>query len=194
MSHNIEYYSYPITKKQSVIENELQAYAVRKTYEEGGGGLYRSIRWYEDVCNDYASAKVFLDTHDKGWYDQLAVKFNHFDKPLTSNRLSDLEAKASETRKKLHELESKVAFAEFKSQYISCKKCGSKLNKDYIKRNFCALCGNDMRSDTTKNAIARLKEKVEALEKAIREEKTKLAVKKAKEAKVYWLVKIEYHT
>lgn len=194
MSHNIEYYSYPITKKQSAIESELQAYAKRKTYEEGGGGLYHSIRWYEDVCEDYASAQSFIDSHDKGWYDQLAVKFRHFDKPISSTRLSDLKAKASEARQKLHELESKVAFSEFKSQYISCKKCGSKLNKDYIKKNFCALCGHDMRSDTTKNAIAKLQEKVESLEKTIREEEKKLAVKKAKEAKVYWLVKIEYHT
>ena len=152
------------------------------------------IRWIDHVCDDYESAKAYIGRKDNGWYDQLAVKFMRFDKPLSSNRLSDLKAKESETRKKLHELESKVAFTEFKSQYISCKKCGSKLNKDYIKRNFCALCGHDMRSDTTKNAIARLAEKVKSLEQAIREEEKKLAVKKAKEAKVYWLVKIEYHT
>ena len=56
------------------------------------------------------------------------------------------------------------------------------------------VCGYDMRSDTTKNAISRLAEKTKTLEKAIREEEKKLAQKKAKEAKVYWLVKIEYHT
>lgn len=194
MSHNIEYYSYPVTKKQTAIESELQAYARKATWQEGGGGLYRSIRWHDETCDDYESAKDFLSRHDKGWYDQLAVKFRHFDKPISSKRLSDLKAKESETRQKLRDLESKVAFTEFKSQYISCKKCGSKLNKDYIKKNFCALCGHDMRSDTTKNAIARLTEKVKSLEKDVREEEKKLAVKRAKEAQVYWLVKIEYHT
>ena len=194
MSHNIEYYSYPITKNQKAIESELQAYAVRKTYEEGGGGLPCSIRWIDRVCDDYESAKAFIEAHDKGWYDQLAVKYKHFDKPITSKRLTELKAQASEARKKLHDLESKVAFKDFKSQYISCKTCGSKLNKDYIRRNFCALCGSDMRSDTTKNAIARLKDKVAALDIAIREEEKKVAHKKAKEAKDYWLVKIEYHT
>ena len=166
----------------------------RKTYQEGGGGLSSSIRWYDETCEDYESARDFLSRHDRGWYDQLAVKYKHFDKPIASKRLSDLKAKESEVRQKLRELESKVAFTEFKSQYISCKKCGSKLNKDFIKRNYCALCGNDMRSDTTKNAIARLTEKVKSLEKDVREEEKKLAVKKAKEAKEYWLVKIEYHT
>lgn len=194
MSHNIEYYSYPITKKPSAIEAELQAYAKRKTYEEGGGGLCRSIRWIDRVCEDYDSAQAFLESNDRGWYDQLAVKFKHFDKPLSSTKLSDLKTKASETRQKLRELESKVAFTDFKAQYVSCKNCGSKLNKDYIKRNFCALCGHDMRSDTTKNAIVKLTEKVKSLEQAIREEEKKLAIKKAKEAKEYWLVKIEYHT
>lgn len=194
MAHNIEYYTYPATKKQTAIESELQAYAKRKTHEEGGGGLPSRIRWCDRVCDDYESAKDFIDRNDKGWYDQLAVKYKHFDKPITSKKLTELEAQLSDTRKKLHDLESKVAFTEFKAQYISCKRCGSKLNKDYIKRNNCVVCGYDMRSDTTKNAIARLKEKVATLENAIREEARKVAQKKAKEAKEYWLVKIEYHT
>lgn len=194
MAHNIEYYTYPVTNKQTAIESELQAYAVRKTYEEGGGGLPQSIRWIDSVCDDYESAKDFIVRNDKGWYDQLAVKYKHFDKPITSKRLTELEAQLTDTRKKLRDLESKVAFTEFKAQYISCKKCGSKLNKDYIKRNNCVVCGYDMRSDTTKNAIARLIEKVKTLENAVREEARKVAVKKAKEAKEYWLVKIEYHT
>lgn len=194
MSHNIEYYTYPATKKQTAIESELQAYAKRKTYEEGGGGLPRSIRWLDFVCDNYESAKAFIESKDRGWYDQLAVKYKHFDKPITSKKLTELEAQLSEARNKLRELESKVAFTEFKAQYISCKNCGSKLNKDYIKRNNCVVCGYDMRPDTTKNAIARLKDKVKTLETAIREEARKVAQKKAKEAKEYWLVKIEYHT
>ncbi len=192
--HNIEHYTYPVTKKKTAIESELQAYAKRKTYEEGGGGLYHSIRWYEDVCDDYNSAMDFIGKHDKGWYDQLAVQYKQFDKPLTSKKLDDLKAQLWENSHKLRELEDKVAFKEFKAQYISCKNCGSKLNKDYIKRNNCVVCGYDMRSDTTKNAISRLQEKSKTIRKAIQEEEKKLAQKKAKEAKVYWLVKIEYHT
>ena len=194
MAHNIEYYTYPATKNQTAIASELQAYAVRKTYEEGGGGLPHPIRWLDHVCDDYESATAFISRNDKGWYDQLAVKYRHFDKPLTSKKLDELNAQLKETAQKLRELESKVAFKEFKAQYISCKKCGSKLNKDYIKRNNCVVCGYDMRSDTTKNAIARLTEKVKTLENAVREEARKVAAKKANEAKEYWLVKIEYHT
>lgn len=192
--HNIEHYEYPIAKKQTAIESELNAHVKRKTWEEGGGGLYGSIRWHDEVCDDYASAMDFISRHDKGWYDQLAVKFRRFDKPLNSKRLDELKAQLRETSDKQRELENKVAFTEFKAQYISCKKCGSKLNKDYIKSNFCPMCRNDMRSDTTKNAIAKLKEKYETLVAAVREEEKKLAQKKAKDAKVYWLVKIEYHT
>jgi ribosomal protein L37E len=194
MSHNVEFYTYPVTKKQAAIENELQAYARRRTWEEGGGGLPSSIRWYNDVCDDYDSAHDFISNHDKGWYDQVAVKYRHFDKPLNSKKLDELKAQLRDTAQKLRELESKVAFKEFKAQYISCKNCGSKLNKDFIKRNNCVVCGYDMRSDTTKSTIARLAEKVKTLEKSVREEEKKLAQKKAKEAKEYWLVKIEYHT
>ena len=192
--HNIEFYDYPVTKKKAAIENELQEYARRATWEEGGGGLPSSIRWYDEVCEDRESARDFLEAHDRNWYDQLAVKYRHFDKPLSSKKLDELKAQLRETSQKLRELESKVAFKEFKAQYISCKNCGSKLNKDYIKRNHCVVCGYDMRSDTTKSTIARLAEKTKTLEKAIRAEEKKLAEKKVKEAKEYWLVKIEYHT
>lgn len=194
MSHNIEYYDYPTAKKKAVIESDLQAYARQATWQEGGGGLNSPIRWYDEVCDDYESAKEFISNHDKGWYDQLAVKYRHFDKPLSSKKLAELNVQISETRQKLRELDGKVAFKEFKAQFISCKNCGSKLNKDYIKRNTCVLCGYDMRSDTTKSTIARLAEKTKTLEKAIQEEEKKLAQKKIKEAKEYWLVKIEYHT
>lgn len=194
MSHNIEHYTYPVTENKAAIESDLQSYAQKATWQEGGGGLPNRIRWYDEVCLDYDTAMEFLNSHDKGWYDQLAVKYRHFGKPITSNKLTDLKAQLAEVRKKLSELNSKVAAKEFKAQYISCKNCGSKLNRDYIKRNNCVVCGYDMRSDTTKNAIARLTEKVNTLEKAIREEEKKLAQKKAKEAKEYWLVKIEYHT
>ena len=192
--HNIEYYDYPVTKKQSAIENELQAYARQATWGEGGGGLSSAIRWYNDVCEDQESAREFIEEHDRNWYDQLAVKYRRFDKPLNSKKLDELKAQLSETRQKLQELDSKVAFKEFKAQYISCKNCGSKLNKDYIKRNTCVMCGHDMRSDTTKSTIARLAEKAKTLESAIRAEEKKLAEKRVKEAKEYWLVKIEYHT
>lgn len=195
MSHNIEHHSFSAVIKKAVIEADLQNYAQRATWEEGGGGLPSRIRWYDnEVCEDYEAARKFLEAHDRGWYDQLAVKYRKFDKPLSSSRLEELNAQLRENARKLRELNSKVAFTEFKAQFISCKNCGSKLNKDYIKRNNCVVCGHDMRSDTTKNAIARLTEKVSSLEKAIREEEKKLAKKKAKEGKEYWLVKIEYHT
>lgn len=194
MSHNIEYYTYPVAKKKSTIESELQAYAKQATWQEGGGGLYCSIRWIDRVCDDYESAQAFIEKNDKGWYDQLAVKFRAFDKPLSSKRLDGLKAQLQDAAFKLRELENKVVFSDFKAQYISCRNCGSKLNKDYIKRNNCVVCGHDMRSDTAKNTIARLKEKTGKLCDAIDEESKKLAVKKAKEAKEYWLVKIEYHT
>lgn len=194
MSHNIEYFTYPITKNPSAIEKELQTYAKHATREEGGGGLCRSIRWLDYVCDDYESAQDFVQKKDKGWYDQLAVKFKHFDKPLTSKRLDELKAQHCEAVHKLHDLENKVVFTDFKAQFITCKNCGSKLNKDYIKRNSCVVCGYDMRSDTAKNAITRLKEKIEKLTKAIAAEEKKLAETNAKKAKLYWLVKIEYHT
>lgn len=83
---------------------------------------------------------------------------------------------------------------DFKSQYLGCKKCGSKLNKDYLKSNKCPLCHEDMRSDTVLKNIARLRNLEKELGKAIREEELRLSEKAGKKCEILWLVKVEYHT
>lgn len=51
-----------------------------------------------------------------------------------------------------------------------------------------------MRSDTTKKQIHLLDEKLSQLQKEILEEKNLLEKKYRKQAKICWLVKIEYHS
>ena len=65
----------------------------------------------------------------------------------------------------------------FKSVLITCKKCGSKLNKDYLKRSCCPLCKNDLRSNTVKAASDRYEEKIRKLKKDIQTEEAKASGK-----------------
>lgn len=190
MGHMIEHFSYKESINKKSILNELDDYMRKATWQSGGDSL-NMIRWYDNtICPDYDSAIQFLEENDRGWYDNLAVKYKKLDNSKSSKKLDDLNLKYKEAYKKYHDLTTKVVFKEFKSQYIGCKNCGSKLNKDYLNTNFCPLCKHDMRSDTTLNQISSLEKKVKDIELQLKEEKRKLA---EKHGKVYWLVKIEYH-
>lgn len=192
--HNIEHYVFDENVDKRRAEAEINADVEQETYREGGGGLPSRIRWLDIVCNSREEAERCIEANDNGWYDQLAVKYREIPLGNPTKKIEDLKAKLNETRNKYNELQRKVVFQEFKSEYVGCKKCGSRLSTKYLRSNNCPLCGNDMRSQTTLNTLARLKEKGVALEKQLNEEIYKVKMKNVKKGTIKWLVKIEYHT
>lgn len=190
MGHSIEYFSYPEKKGKNNILNELDAYVRNATWEEGGSGL-SSIRWYDaPILNSHDEAMSFLDSNDKGWYDQLAVRYRAVPKGVTTNRLTELEQKYREVSKIYDDLRTKIYVKDFKAEFIGCKRCGSKVNRKYLRSNMCPVCNFDLRSDTVKKTIEDAYKRVLKVEEQIKEEKLKLVNKKAD---IFWLVKIEYH-
>lgn len=190
--HNISYYTYPEKCNKKEVEEELNAHVARQTYQEGGHGLDSPIRWLNmEPLPDYDAAVKAIESHDRGWYDQLAVRYRELPANVSSKKIEELKNKAAEVYQTLMQLEKKVAAKDFKAQLVSCKKCGSKLNKDYLNSNFCPLCRADMRSDTMQKRLATLRKRHQELQEALRKEQAALAAKKGK---VMWLVKIEYHT
>lgn len=191
MGHNIKHYVYPENVDKKRLESELNIMVSHETYQESGGGLNHPIRWIDIICEDREAAEEYIRTHDRGWYDQLAVKFHNMDRLVPTKALLELKAKRDALWDKFQKADKTVVAKEFKAQYVACKKCGSKLNREYLDRNFCPVCGNDMRSDTLKANLERMRGQLSELDKKIREEERK-TVKKA--SKISWLIKIEWHT
>lgn len=76
MGHQMETFIYPVTKDKKVIEDELNEYARKATWREGGHGLYNRIRWLgEKIYFGEDEADAAIDKADRNNYDQLAVKF-----------------------------------------------------------------------------------------------------------------------
>jgi len=194
MSHNIHHNTYPENVNKKQVQAYWDNYAAHEDWQEGCSGLDSPIRWLDFVCADYNSAMQYIESHDKGWYDSLAVKFKNTAKIKKTKKHEDLERRYKETVNQLREIENTLFCKDFKSQYLGCKKCGSKLNKDYLKSNKCPLCHEDMRSDTVLKNIARLRNLEKELGKAIREEELRLSEKAGKKCEILWLVKVEYHT
>lgn len=197
MGHNICHYDFPENvDKDSVYEN-LNTIVMRDTWREGGS--LSNIRWYDTPPLDsIEDAKNFIAANDRNWYDNLAVRYHDFDETHTSKTyltLLDRRQKAVARHTKL----SQAIYAEsLQSAYISCKHCGSKLNRMYLlnprngtQQNCCPVCHEDLRPETTLTNIQKAKDAIAAIDAKILDEKRKLT---KRFGEVRWLVKIEYHT
>ena len=191
MGHNIKYYSYPASTDTRTINTELDNYARKATWQEGGHGLHSPIRFIDHTLDSYEEAAEYIKNHDKGWYDQLAVKYRTIPNGKTSKKIEELRVKLSDARRDYHTLNSEIAAKSFKADYVGCKHCGSKINRTYIKTNFCPVCQSDMRSETTQKKLQTLKAKIEKIEQELKDAEKAFV---QKNAEVFWLVKIEYHT
>lgn len=187
--HNVEHYDYKENIDKKAVYTDLNNYVEHATWAEGGNGI-EPIRWNDYVCESYEAAKEWIQKHDKGWYDQLAVKYKT---PVRESRKSD----------KLKELEQKIldAYSEYNkrnnalypktrtSEYIGCGQCGSKLSSKHLTSNRCPVCHEDLRPETMLKSIAAAEAKWKRAQ-AIKKE----YVDKHSKKEIRWLVKIEYHT
>ena len=191
MSHNIQYFTYTERKSLTAIQNELNDYVKKATWREGGHGLDGNIRFIDKVMPDYQAASDFISQNDKGWYDCLAVKYKEVPRGKSTKKLEELHERLKVADKEYTQLNNYVAAKDFKSEFIGCKNCGSKINREYIKSNACPVCRADMRSETTQKRLEAMRAKVNKLRNDIKDEERKLA---EKHGQICWLVKIEYHT
>lgn len=190
MSHNIKHYTYDEKVDRKSVQAELNHYVSMEDWQEGCSGLNNSIRWIEStICDSYDSAMDYLTRNDKGWYDCLAVRYRVPNG--TTKALDALKQKANELSKKSYDLATKIHYKGIKSEFVGCKKCGSRLATKYISSNMCPLCRNELRPDSTLDAIAKVKNAYNEALKKVEEMEKEIA---KKNGKVQWLVKIEYHT
>lgn len=194
MSHNIETSVYNENVDKKKVQRYWDDYAAREDYQEGCSGLNSDIRWIDHICDNEEDAEKYIQEHDSGWYDQLAVKFKDYGNIKPSKALQDLQKRIKEIEDKLTKTENKVHYKDVKSAFVSCKKCNSKLSTKYINSNFCPMCREDLRPTSTLDTIQGYKDKKKELRIKMKEEELKLQKKMEKSATIKWLVKIEYHT
>ena len=90
-----------------------------------------------------------------------------------TKKIKDLKNRIDLEEKKKIKYANSHAINTFKSKLIGCPNCGSKINKEYIKRDKCPICNNDLRSKTTIETIARYESKIKDLKKKIKDEEKK---------------------
>lgn len=191
MAHNIKYFTYKEDVNRKRVQAELDNYVAHEDWQEGCGGLNSPIRWIENcgVLNSYDEASEYIKSHDKGWYDSLAVRYKEFDGKVFS-ALKKARERFDVAKKKWLDLENKLHYADVKADFVSCRNCGSKISRKHLDSNGCPVCDADMRPQSTLDTLARYKTNVDKARESVLEERKKATQK----GKTMWLVKIEYHT
>jgi len=192
MSHNIRYATYPENVNKTKVQKEWDDYAAHEDWGEGCTGLPGKIKWLSNTFKSYEEAQSYIERIDSGYYDQLAVRYCEYPKLKPSKTLENLHRIALDANKRYNDLSLMPHYKDMKSCFISCRKCCSKINREYLTSNNCPVCHADMRPDSTLKRIAQLKKSAKNADKnyisrqKYEQEKTKPTIN--------WLVKIEYHT
>lgn len=193
MGHCVNFDVFPIKQSKQSIFEEVDSIAENES--DGGVGLGSRIRWYDnEIQNSYEEAKAFIEEHDKGWYDQLAVPFRQAQQEgLTTKKTIDLKRRISELDKAYCEKDKKIHYANVKSKTISCKTCESKISVAYLRSNACPVCQGELRPESVMNDLKNKQAKLDELRHKLKEEEKRLATKSVKNANLMWLVKTEFH-
>lgn len=195
MSDNINYWVNPENIDRKTVEAELNECVRRWTCEEdgqGGHGLDNPIRWIFHVCLNYDDAQAYIESHDKGSYDQLAVMFYEYPTLEPSKAMITLQNRLRAERDKRITYEETHGVDSFKAEYVGCPECGSKLKRALLRGNSCPLCKAELRRKTTLDTLKRYAENIRDIKEKMTHELRKMQKRQRKKAKVNWLIKTEH--
>lgn len=199
MGHCIDY---------RVVERKEDIWAAAYSFAEANvdrmenpGGSYHGRLTIHDnkICDSYEEAEEFIDRMDNGFYDDHAVRFKSYKHIKKPKYLTDKIERLSELRKELKDMQTTYHFEEHKAKFIGCKSCGSKINNEIYMRknrpnlNYCPICGEDLRPQSTLDRVEKKKEAISNLEKSIKKDEKKFEEKQKSQAEIFWLVKLEVH-
>lgn len=157
------------------ISSEVRHNADLEEFPNMGENVFPIKQLTSNVFDSEEDAEEYCNSKSHLWARNYNVMVPFRDTSCAKNtkRIQTLEERKNKEIEKLTEYQKTHSIASFKSKLITCPKCESKINKNYIHNDICPLCRTDLRSDTTKTTLARYKSKIKKLEKEIVQEKAK---------------------
>lgn len=189
MGHSIDYTEFPLgTTVNEVLDAFSNCYDPHEC-----SGYHGDFMFIDRTFNSREEAEHFLRDNYEGHYEDRAVKFYVTEqKPDTKYIAGLIEAyyKLGERRNKMYNDHYPT---RVKAQYITCKKCGSKLNTEVMREEHydrCPVCSADLWNPEYEKKIRELDKKIKEQNDAI--ESARLLNRK-KTGEIRWLAKSEYH-
>lgn len=185
--HNIDYWVYDEKCDRRKILADIQRVA-----ESEGDGYVGPLKWHDAISplKNRDEAEKWIREHDKGWYDDHAVRYYDYSDAKETKKMTNLKEKGADLVKRLEEFEKEHSVRKHKAEYIGCANCGSKVAKKYLRSEWCPVCRSDLRSEGVLKKIKEYNDRIAQARDDYRAEEEK----QTSRAKIKWLVKFEYHS
>lgn len=134
---------------------------------------------YDLIFDNRKDAEKWIFAHESRRNPDHAVRYYS-----ESEKMKNISLKINETKETKEKYILDNSVKKRTSKYIGCPKCGSKINKEFLKTEKCPVCGTDLRSKTTIDRIASYDAKM----KHLNDQYKKASQKKRK---LVWLAKVE---
>lgn len=101
-----------------------------------------------------------------------------------SSKYINLRKRLDAETKKLEDYEKEHSCSSFKAALITCSCCNSKINKKYIEKDICPVCGADLRSKTTIETVERYRKNIKQLTKELLDEEKAMETAKVSQKNI----------
>lgn len=184
MGHEIMHLTFDSNQSKKSIVN----YCADIVEEDGDGGSLGGIRFIDyELFDSYEEALEYIEKNDRGWYDNIGVKYRI---PKQTKGLRALEEKKTKAVNKYHLVSRDIKEAIIFQDYVRCRHCKKNIPGRKLFSVTCPYCKGDMRTKANIERVQKLKDKANLYTKQYEDEYERL---KFESDEFEWLVKIEYH-
>lgn len=218
MSKSVQWKSYAEDVDKASVQKYWDDLASREGRRESIIGLPTPIDWKDNViCENEADAVNYILNLDNHNCAQLAVRYKEYsqdsnDKSETiSKTIASLEEKMKSEIKKLVDYVVNHSVRTKKAEFISCPKCRSKLNVQYIPVkekweiensiwshppkffDYCPLCEASLWAPAKEKVVNNIFNSIHTINKtSFQLDIDRVKAMKARKYEIKWLVKVVY--
>lgn len=150
-----KFWEYDITKPSQWIRDDMKEHMVAEGFtKREANHIFRGLVFKEKIFNTKNQALAYLKTVPTTY----AVKYKIGIEP--SPRMVSLKKRLDDKKTRLEEYKNDQAMRKFRTEFVSCPVCRSKINSRYFTPPACPVCRCDMRAESVIHTL-------ESLEKAV---------------------------
>ncbi len=151
-----------LDEEKSDVTDNVEPMVMKECFEE-----------LEEVDSDYCLLQVTCMSRDEAEEilrylpegECFAVRYHK--EPSPSDGMVKMQQRIDAMEEKRARFLEERSVRSFAAKTIGCKKCGSQLAKEFLKDDFCPLCGNDLRSQSTLDTLAQMDESLRDMKKEL---------------------------
>ncbi|WP_287551176.1 hypothetical protein [Dialister sp.] len=150
-----KFWEYDITKPSQWIRDDMKEHMVAEGFtKREANHIFKGLVFKEKIFNTKNQALAYLKTVPTTY----AVKYKIGIEP--SPRMVSLKKRLNDKKARLEEYKNDQAMRKFRTEFVSCPVCRSKINSKYLTPPACPVCRSDMRAESVIHTL-------ESLEKAV---------------------------